>query len=197
LLFPAFSAARERGRHDACLSNMRQIGAATHMYAQDFDDLLPWGGDPADLNSKIWKGTPYWPDVSQMQPLQDVLLPYTKSRDVWWCPSDTGFTAHEEGANLPITAAPSSFDEYGSSYYYHTAYVFARKPLSSLEAYNVFNPETKLGNSQIGIYFDGAGFWHGGRQIDTFQYDMLFADGHVQVVYEYAYEVLLRAELLP
>src|SRR5438093_846971 len=43
ILFPVFSQAREDGRKTACLSNVRQIGTAILMYAQDYDEtIVPW-----------------------------------------------------------------------------------------------------------------------------------------------------------
>src|SRR5258708_4696115 len=41
ILFPVFAQAREKARKTACLSNMRQIGMATRMYMQDYDDRFP------------------------------------------------------------------------------------------------------------------------------------------------------------
>ncbi|MEZ8217894.1 prepilin-type N-terminal cleavage/methylation domain-containing protein [Candidatus Fervidibacteria bacterium JGI MDM2 SSWTFF-3-K9] len=37
ILFPVFSAAREKARATACLSNCRQMGIAMAMYVQDWD----------------------------------------------------------------------------------------------------------------------------------------------------------------
>src|SRR5947207_11090213 len=43
ILFPVFSQAREGGRRTQCLSNVRQIGTAILMYAQDYDEtIVPW-----------------------------------------------------------------------------------------------------------------------------------------------------------
>src|ERR1700722_16732809 len=41
LLLPAFSRAKARARNAACLSNLRQLGAATRMYADDNNNILP------------------------------------------------------------------------------------------------------------------------------------------------------------
>src|SRR5215510_5765137 len=41
LLFPVFSRARERARQTACLSNIKQIGAALLLYAHDYDEVMP------------------------------------------------------------------------------------------------------------------------------------------------------------
>ncbi len=42
LLLPALSDAKERGRATVCLNNLRQLGLATHVYAGEHDDLLPY-----------------------------------------------------------------------------------------------------------------------------------------------------------
>src|SRR5215472_767833 len=41
ILFPVFAQVREKARQTACLSNLRQIGMATRMYMQDYDDRFP------------------------------------------------------------------------------------------------------------------------------------------------------------
>lgn len=38
ILFPVFAQARESARKTSCLSNMKQLGTATMMYSQDFDE---------------------------------------------------------------------------------------------------------------------------------------------------------------
>ena len=43
ILFPVFAQAREKARSISCLSNMKQMGTATLMYAQDFDEIYPIG----------------------------------------------------------------------------------------------------------------------------------------------------------
>jgi len=35
ILFPVFARAREKARESACISNLKQIGLAVHMYASD------------------------------------------------------------------------------------------------------------------------------------------------------------------
>ncbi len=41
ILFPVFAQAREQARKTGCVSNMRQLGTATAMYAQDYDEAMP------------------------------------------------------------------------------------------------------------------------------------------------------------
>src|SRR5712671_3772831 len=40
ILFPVFAQAREKARQTSCLSNMNQLGKASLMYVQDYDELL-------------------------------------------------------------------------------------------------------------------------------------------------------------
>lgn len=41
ILFPVFAKAREKARQTSCLSNLKQIGTAFVMYAQDYDERFP------------------------------------------------------------------------------------------------------------------------------------------------------------
>ena len=41
ILFPVFAKAREKARQAACTSNLKQIGTAIMMYAQDYDETYP------------------------------------------------------------------------------------------------------------------------------------------------------------
>lgn len=43
LLLPALSSARERGKQAVCLSNLRQIGIALRIYADEFEGNIPFG----------------------------------------------------------------------------------------------------------------------------------------------------------
>ena len=75
LLLPALARAKQKGRQTACLSNMRQIGMATMMYAHDHKDYLPYG------YAYTWPGQQYlywW---------QDLCRPYIGSEPVYSCPS--------------------------------------------------------------------------------------------------------------
>ena len=74
MLFPVFARAREAARKTACMSNLRQLGMASHMYAQDHDEWLPC--DYHACNSS----TTHSRLVAQV-------LPYIKNMDVMYCPS--------------------------------------------------------------------------------------------------------------
>ncbi len=74
MLFPVFARAREAARKTSCLSNLRQLGLASHMYAQDYDELLPC--DYYACNSS----TTHARLVSQ-------ILPYIQNMRIMYCPS--------------------------------------------------------------------------------------------------------------
>src|SRR5436190_7670092 len=75
LLLPALARAKQKAKQTACLSNMRQIGLGTVMYAHDFSDFLPYG------YAYIWpQQTPlYW--------WQDFCRPYMQTEKVYSCAS--------------------------------------------------------------------------------------------------------------
>ncbi len=50
MLLPALSQAREKARTANCMSNLKQMGLATFMYCQDYDDYLP----PRLPNTRTW-----------------------------------------------------------------------------------------------------------------------------------------------
>jgi prepilin-type N-terminal cleavage/methylation domain-containing protein/prepilin-type processing-associated H-X9-DG protein len=79
ILFPFFAQARDRARMSACLSNMRQLGTSLMMYAQDYDETLPYirfhgvGACPKGTQCYVWK---------------NAIQPYLKNLDVLGCPSN-------------------------------------------------------------------------------------------------------------
>src|SRR6476469_3381975 len=92
ILFPVFAQAREKARQASCQSNLRQLGLATMMYTQDYDEVFPlaqysdstvyWFGkcvaNCASFSNKTWDKT------------QGLLSPYMKNHQVQKCPSWTG-----------------------------------------------------------------------------------------------------------
>lgn len=43
ILLPALSQVRHQARRSACAGNLRQVGVAIHLYAEDFGDSIPFG----------------------------------------------------------------------------------------------------------------------------------------------------------
>ncbi len=84
ILFPVFSQARDKARQASCLSNVKQLGTATMMYAQDYDEVLPrnaYADPPRVLEGDHFVNcsSPRW---------MDVLQPYVKNLQIFNCPSD-------------------------------------------------------------------------------------------------------------
>ncbi len=118
ILFPVFAQARKKARSITCTSNLRQIGTAMQMYAQDYDEVLfpyrtravnPFAGQPrvsANAGGRSF--------------FNQLLAPYIKNNGVWKCPSKPGawvnidpagsdtepaFWSH--GARIPTQQTPS------------------------------------------------------------------------------------------
>ena len=70
IIFPVFEKAREKGRQASCASNLRQLGSAIDMYAQDCDETFP---------PLVQRGVTSW--------IWDVLTPYVRNTQVYTCPS--------------------------------------------------------------------------------------------------------------
>ncbi|HLI47735.1 MAG TPA: DUF1559 domain-containing protein [Chthonomonas sp.] len=92
ILFPVFAQAREKARAISCLSNLKQIGLATGMYVQDYDEYFyphRWNSGPDSnpfLQDPVGNATitgaarnkTFWISL---------LYPYAKNYDLWKCPS--------------------------------------------------------------------------------------------------------------
>lgn len=60
LLLPALRDAKERARRTICINNLRQMGLATHLYADDYDGCLPCVVTAdTSINRRLWNGSSY------------------------------------------------------------------------------------------------------------------------------------------
>lgn len=107
ILFPVFARARENARRASCLSNLKQIGLATMMYTQDYDERLPlplWqkGGAITTFSNTGDFEKPSPRDRTRPSGLfklstgdgkdfvyswMDFIFPYVKNTQVFVCPS--------------------------------------------------------------------------------------------------------------
>lgn len=142
ILFPVFAQAREKARQAACASNLKQIGLATQQYIQDYDEHVPWvsgvlpirtlslpnaADREANAISQSWD-TPrplYNSSGSYSGRLQDVLAPYVKNNDIWYCPSvPRDLHVHTAGLGLnakvtftdPHDTASVKYGDVGTNY---------------------------------------------------------------------------------
>lgn len=185
ILFPVFATAREKARSASCQSNLKQLGAAMTMYVGDWE-RYPHAVDPADKYApQIWQNQAVANgfDLANIQMLTDVLQPYTKNRQVWQCPSDTGFDRPD---NIPYQLGgeptyPSSYEKYGTSYFYRTELMFRNLMEEALP-----NP------TATNVLEDATGAWHGANLLNGYngrRYNILFADGHVKNVDYTAHQI--------
>jgi len=87
ILFPVFAQAREKARAISCIANLKQIGTASKMYEQDYDETVinEWVNTPPDASDNIPGFSPadahdykrFWPYLIQ---------PYIKNWQVTVCP---------------------------------------------------------------------------------------------------------------
>ena len=78
LLLPVIAKSKERGKSAACLSNLRQVGVALQLYAQDNDNKVPTLFDVA-------VGVPPTDDLTR---IEVTLSNYLGNGRVLLCPSD-------------------------------------------------------------------------------------------------------------
>lgn len=168
LLLPAFILVREKAQRVSCLSNLKQIGSAMEMYKQDYDGRFPYAVDPLDRNSP----QPPFPTVFQLEipklpQINEALQPYC-AQTLFRCPSDFGFD-FEERTGTPLFARPSSYEKFGTSYYYRTE-------IAAFQIHEAAISEP----TKINLLFDGSGRWHASGLDLWSRYNILFADSHVK-----------------
>jgi len=95
ILFPVFATAREKARSISCLSNMKQLGTATYLYIQDYDETFPLDGHSTNEDSWVFN-----------------LDAYIKNKQILRCPSDTSTNWYPRPAG-DFTAA--RFTSYGTN----------------------------------------------------------------------------------
>jgi prepilin-type N-terminal cleavage/methylation domain-containing protein/prepilin-type processing-associated H-X9-DG protein len=174
ILLPVFWTVRGKARQAACASNLHQVGRGVQMYMQDYDGRFPRAIDPLDKTwPSIWGSFPaFQSEISNLPLIQTCVRPYTGSNAVFFCPADTGFDA-DDFTGLQLNARPTSYEKFGTSYYYRTE-VTATDALES----SLTNP------AAINLIFEGTGAWHGTIIPPRRRYNVLFVDGHVKNISE-------------
>lgn len=89
LLLPALGRAREKAKETVCVGNLKQLGLALMMYAQDFKEFFP---------VEQTMGNPHLT-------LTTNLMPYISDKNVFYCPSAS---AVEPSANKASPGASDS-----------------------------------------------------------------------------------------
>ena len=150
------------------------------MYGQDSDEKFPLGGDACDLTTGAWAFTPYADTVATMDPITEILRPYANSKLVWRCPSDTGSNPCGWGgaSSSGLSGSPTAYQEYGSSYLYNT--ILTLYPSSLPTAAATDDAKREYGPSEILLFFDVVGTWHGGGLLGSERINVVYVDGHAK-----------------
>jgi prepilin-type N-terminal cleavage/methylation domain-containing protein/prepilin-type processing-associated H-X9-DG protein len=185
ILLPVLSSAREGARRATCASNLKQIGQAMQMYAND--------------NSRRYPFVEYVPGHQECSPWIEPVYPYVKNAAVFQCPS---FPAGEYRAGC-LTAATPWTTSYLGSYDLNNPYVSyevvpnVSLPKLSTTARSVHEVQYRRPSSMI-LVLDGDGQWvNPGTQTPPFEgtegllkygvnphhnhgCNVAFVDGHVK-----------------
>jgi len=123
ILLPVLSKARQQARRTACAGNLRQVGVAIHLYAEAFDDTIPFGPEGRPITgSNFYTVTG---NVTSLLSLEDgapvglglLLKNYLSHQSkVLFCPgADQPSEAEEQLARVGTAQAQSDF------YYRHAS----------------------------------------------------------------------------
>jgi prepilin-type N-terminal cleavage/methylation domain-containing protein len=197
ILYPVFASTRRAAYNANCLSNLKQVGLAVNMYAQDYDETFPAACDQIDRLPQVGRAQPSNFPESVTPYAWDVVKPYVKNEHIWRCPGDAGFSNEAAGINIP-----NVFRMCGSSYRYNTALAWVDPDPRSTDPVrrngNYWAPLT-IGAIQkpttTYVFAEPSGFWHNAIQApppsqrtaatdtrNTYHFNAVHVDGHVQAV---------------
>src|SRR5215831_479896 len=93
ILLPALGKAKTKAQGIQCLSNLRQMGLAWIMYADDHDRIPPNNLNASDPGKTWVRGwldyaTPVPDNTNTVYLMTSLLWPYLTSLEVWRCPAD-------------------------------------------------------------------------------------------------------------
>mgnify|MGYP001031226591 CR=1 FL=1 len=189
ILFPVFARAREKARQATCQSNLKQIGVAIIMYAQDYDDkIVPYY---IDLNPPVNNSNYYtW---------QMLVAPYIsgeqagswgtwqiKTHSIYQCPSadrQTDWVYSNYGISRYLAGHPKESVSFFGAWPRMLGRVpFPAETYMAGDSYWSGNPagDISRGWYQISIWDDpsvtNVAARHNGMA------NMLFCDGHVKTI---------------
>lgn len=163
ILLPVLGKARESARKTQCASNLKQIGLALNMFANDQSEAFPTAG-------------------TGMTSLGQLFNAYVTDRKIFRCPSDGDVT---ETSNLALGTNTATFVASACSYGYDDRHTAADDPGVALAADKQGTSTTGLSvnHNEAGqnvLYLDGHVEWKGTTTCGYYSagsYDNIFADG--------------------
>lgn len=152
ILLPTLGRARESARRTQCASNLKQIGLALNMYANDNSEAFPTSSTSTTA-------------ALELQSLGKLFDGYITDRKVFRCPSDSGVT---ETRVLELTTDIATFTENRCSYGYDDNHTAGDDPGVAIAAdrLGTDTASTWLSNNhnhkgQNVLYIDGHVEWKG------------------------------------
>jgi prepilin-type N-terminal cleavage/methylation domain-containing protein/prepilin-type processing-associated H-X9-DG protein len=179
VLLPALVRAREAAQRASCTNNLRQIGLAFIMYAEEHGHY-PAAEDPVSRDPWIW----LWMGRG-WRPVLEEYVPRGEEEGVFWCPSDTRSTSIYDSTSYA----------YSMSFYYSPdrinqmedvtdCYLLPGEEEPPLEVQHFGPADVQYPSKKIiaGEWYanhaafatDRGWFGDGGKRL------FLFADGHVE-----------------
>jgi prepilin-type N-terminal cleavage/methylation domain-containing protein/prepilin-type processing-associated H-X9-DG protein len=195
VLFPVFSRVQENGRATTCLSNLKQIGTASLLYASDYDETFAMNRltdethVPKPCNNTLM-------DFSGLEGSRNTwkraILPYIKTHGIFLCPSNTYASKPGDESNVGGAAAeklPISY-AYNGSYFHEKAickegeWQFRPRRLAEIH-----EPTTLILHLESRLEYSDLGNWaiswapdnntgKGGLQSHNGVCNFVFVDGH-------------------
>lgn len=197
---------RERARQTACMSNLKQIGIALHLYAHDWNDFVPpyhndrFIYDAGGIKTKD-RFLPIDPRLYNPELAVAAIDRYVRNKGVWFCPCDIW-----KGKDYPLNPNPKESDPPGPVFAPRNRVFtsYAIRPENSLFApvsihfqprfpEEVFPPDVLLGGELAMPYTDAywvhdtwyaecANHWeHDQISITTVKYSHEYGRGKISV----------------
>ncbi|MDQ1271572.1 MAG: Type secretion system protein [Planctomycetota bacterium] len=156
ILLPTLGRARESARRTQCASNLKQIGLALNMYANDNNETFPTTSGSANA-------------ATELQSLGKLFDTYVTDRKIFRCPSDGGVTETSVLTlgtdNTTFTASTCSYGYDDNHYFPGTANNESGVAIAA-DRLGTDTTNTWLSNNhnhkgQNVLYIDGHVEWHG------------------------------------
>ncbi len=169
ILFPVFAKAREKARQTSCLSNLKELALAIHMYAQDYDERFPiylvtsdwWTAHNAD---SIWSFN---------------VQPYIKNMQIEDCPTSQLGTWHINTGQLAGQDVHVSYS-YNCGWMNQVAMGKIIRPANKVLIGDAWGADPRLSPTNGG---GGCNGWAGSYASNAWHNDganLAFCDGHAK-----------------